>query len=70
MGRLLGCEVPRVYTPPLRELTPETTMGYDVVDFAENVLGMKLLPWQKWLFVHALEIIDEPGGWIDRKSVV
>ena len=59
---LLGCEVPRIYTPPLRELTPDTTLGYEVIDFAENDLGLALLPWQKWLFVHALEIVDQPDG--------
>ena len=71
MARLIGCEEPRIYTPPLRELTPETTMGFEVISFAENVLGIKLHPWQKWLFVHALEIIDKPdGSWILRFRTV
>lgn len=65
-----GCEVPRVYTPPLRELTDETTLGYDVIQFAEVVLGIKLHPWQKWLFVHALEIVDEDDGWALRFGTV
>lgn len=51
-----GSETPRVYTPPLRELTPDTTIGYDVIEFAEGILGLTLHPWQKWLFIHALEI--------------
>lgn len=51
-----GSTEPRIYTPPARELTPETTMGFDVCDFARDVLGIKLLPWQRWLFIHALEI--------------
>jgi len=59
---LLGYEVPRIYTPPLRELTPDTTLGYDVIDFAENDLGLVLLPWQRWLFIHALEVVDQPDG--------
>ena len=71
MGKLVGCEEPRIYTPPLRELTPETTMGFEVISFAENVLGIKLHPWQKWLFIHALEIIDKPdGSWILRFRTV
>ena len=71
MSRLLGCEEPRIYTPPLRELTPETTMGFEVISFAENVLGIKLHPWQKWLFIHALEIIDKPdGSWMLRFRTV
>ena len=66
-----GCEVPRIYTPPLRELTPETTLGYDVIDFATNVLGMSLNPWQRWLFIHALEIEgDLDDVWWFRYAVV
>ena len=65
-GKRFGDTVPRVYTPPLHELEPRSpeaerwTMGYDVVDFAHDVLGMSLLPWQAWFFVHALEL-DENG---------
>lgn len=61
-GKLWGSEIPRIYTPPLRELTPETTLGYSVIDFATLVLRMELLPWQKWLFIHALEIDGELTG--------
>ena len=71
MARLLGCEQPRIFTPPLRELTPDTTLGYDVINFAENVLEITLHPWQKWLFVHALEVIDNPDGtWMLRFRTV
>lgn len=71
MARLLGCEEPRIYTPPLRELTPSTTLGYEVIDFSENVLGIRLHPWQKWLFVHSLEVIDKPDGtWMLRFRTV
>ena len=64
MADVLGRERPRVFTPPLRELTPDTTLGYEVADFARDVLGIELLPWQRWLFVHALEIVDDDdGGW-------
>lgn len=58
-----GAEAPRIFTPPLRELTPETTLGFEVIGFASDVLGMELLPWQKWLLIHALETIDAPDGW-------
>ena len=57
MGKVFGCEEPRIYTPPLRELTPETSLGFEVIDFAHNVLSVDLLPWQKWLLIHALEIV-------------
>lgn len=58
-----GRTEPRIYTPPLRELTPDTTIGFEVIDFAENVLGLSLIPWQRWLLIHALETIDAPDGW-------
>ena len=61
---IYGCEEPRIYTPPLRDLTPETTLGYEVIEFANDVLRVELLPWQKWLVIHALEIIDDTAdGW-------
>lgn len=76
-GKLWGEEVPRIFTPPLRELTPETSLGFSVIDFAYLVLRMdgqdgrpELLPWQKWLFIHALEIEgDLQGEWRFRFRV-
>lgn len=56
MDSLHGAEVPRVWTPPLVELTPDTTLGYSVIEFAEKVLGMGLFPWQRWFFIHAMEL--------------
>lgn len=71
MARLLGFEQPRIFTPALRELTRDTTLGFEVIDFSENVLGIKLHPWQKWLFIHALEIIDkDDGSWMLRFRMV
>lgn len=59
-----GKETPRVFTPPLRELTPDTTLGYEVIEFAEQILHITLIPWQKWLVIHALEVVDDPvDGW-------
>ena len=55
----LGKTEPRIFTPPLRELTPETSLGFDVIDFGEQVLETSFLPWQKWLLIHALEIIGD-----------
>lgn len=52
-----GKTEPRIFTPPLRELTPETTLGYDVIEWSRDVLGITLLPWEEWLFIHALEIV-------------
>lgn len=58
-GKLYGHEVPRVYTPPLRELTPETSAGFACIEFSLEVLGVDLLPWQKWLLIHALELLED-----------
>lgn len=66
---LVGCEVPRLWTPPLRELTPETTRGFEAIDFAEHVLRVPLMPWQRWLFLHALET-TESGAFRFRTVVV
>lgn len=60
---LLGNTEPRIFTPPLRELTPDTSLGFEMCDFAES-LGFKLLPWQRWLLVHAFEILGTfEDGW-------
>lgn len=60
--------MPRVYTPPLRELTPETSLGFSVIAFAEQVLELELLPWQRWLAVHMLELL--PDGTLRFRNVV
>lgn len=59
--KLYGTTEPRIFTPPLGELTRETTLGYQVIDFAEQILGITLRPWQKWFFIHALELDPETG---------
>ena len=66
-----GIETPRIYTPPLRELTPDTSIGFEVIEFADKVLGITLLPWQKWLMIHALEVVDdEDDGWRLRFRII
>lgn len=66
-----GSTEPRIFTPPKRELTPETSLGFAVIDFAVNVLGVELLPWQRFLFVHALEINGSfDGDWSFRFRTV
>jgi hypothetical protein len=64
----LGSETPRVFTPPLRPLTPKTSLGFAVIDFATDVLEMQLFPWQRWLLIHALE--TEPDGSFRFRTVV
>ena len=57
-----GKTEPRVWTPPLTKLTRETSLGFAFCDFCE-VLGVELLPWQKWLAIHSLEIVTEGEQW-------
>lgn len=65
----LGREVPRVWTPPLRPLTRKTSAGFECIDFAEQVLEIRLFPWQKWLLIHALELLED-GSFRFRTVVV
>lgn len=64
-NRVFGSETPRVWTPPLRELTPDTSLGFECIAFAETTLGLELRPWQRWFLIHALELhptdVDEYG---------
>lgn len=64
----VGCETPRLWTPPREELhdhilgafgqivTRANTRGFEAIAFAHDVLKIQLLPWQKWLLIHSLEI--------------
>lgn len=54
-----GRTEPRLWTRPLRTLTPDTSLGFDVIHFAENVLRLVLRPWQRWLLIHALELLPD-----------
>lgn len=54
-----GSETPRIWTPPLRPLTPETSLGFAAIEFAEEVCHITLFPWQKWLLIHALELAPD-----------
>lgn len=58
-SKLKGRAVPRLWTRPLRELTPLTTFGFEAIQFAERDLELNLHPWQKWFLLHSLEL--EPG---------
>ncbi|PXY17354.1 terminase [Prauserella flavalba] len=58
-GGIVGRTVPRLWTPPLRELTPDTSYGFEVCDFARDVLGHPLDPWQEWVVIHAGELLPD-----------
>ena len=51
-------------------MTPETTLGFDCIEFAEEVLDLHLLPWQKWQLIHALEILGDRKSWRFRFRIV
>lgn len=56
---LVGSELPRIFTPPLRDLSdPANTLGYDCIDFAAAV-GVTLFPWERWFLIHALELLED-----------
>lgn len=68
MTEVLGSIVPRLYTAPLVTgrpgpcgcgcaLTRTTSYGFAVADFAETTLGRPLWPWQRWLVIHAGELL-------------
>jgi len=67
---VLGCTVPRIFTPPLITgppgpcgcgcaLTPGTSYGFDVIEFARNILRRPLDPWQEWVVIHAGELLPD-----------
>lgn len=67
---LQGSTRPRIFTPPLVEgppgpcvcgecaLTPETSLGFDVIGFAEDI-GNPLDPWERFAVVHGLELLPD-----------
>lgn len=58
-GPATGRTEPRIWTPPLRTLTPETSFGFDALRFSDRVLRRPLDPWQRWLIVHGGELLPD-----------
>jgi len=67
---VLGSTTPRLYPKPLVTgapgpcgcscaLTPASSYGFDVAVFAEHVLRMPLDPWERWLAIHAGELLPD-----------
>nr|WP_181035648.1 terminase [Clavibacter michiganensis] len=69
MPKQFGRTEPRLWTKPLRELTPDTSLGFEVIDFAREILGVELYPWQCWLLIHALELLTD-GQYRFRRVIV
>lgn len=55
----LGSITPRLWTRPLRPLTPETSYGFRVIWFAAYILGEPLDPWQQWAVIHLGELLED-----------
>lgn len=64
-----GFTEPRVWTKPLVDLTSKTSRGFEVIEFAEDVLRVHLFPWQKWLLIHLMEL-DSFGLLRFRKALI
>jgi hypothetical protein len=67
---VVGSTLPRVFTPPQVagargecpcgcSLSRDTSYGFDVIDFARDVVGRPLDDWQAWLVVHAGELLPD-----------
>lgn len=68
---MLGSTVPRLWTPPLRELHPAeydrngrlitepSSLGFDIIDFAREDLNAPLDPWQEWTVIHGFELLPD-----------
>lgn len=54
---MMGVTTPRIFTPALRELTEETSLGFACIEYARDVLRKTLYPWQEWALIHSLEIV-------------
>lgn len=68
---MFGKTEPRLFTPPLRRLTKNTSLGFAAIEYANTILGVELYPWQEWALIHALEIVgDLSKEWRFRYRVV
>lgn len=46
----------RLFTPPKRKLTANTSLGFAMIEYATDVLKLHLYPWQEWALIHMFEI--------------
>lgn len=68
-GRAHPLILPRLWTPPLRDLDDEAaSWGYDFADFCD-LIGRPLDPWQRWLAIHLGELFPD-GRPRYRKAIV
>ncbi len=66
---MLGEVVPRLWTPPLRDLDDlEASWGYDFIEFC-LLIGWPLDLWQRWLAIHLGELFPD-GSPRFRKAII
>lgn len=71
MSELKGATKPRIFTKELRKLTPNTSLGFAAIEYANKVLQKDLYPWQEWALIHSLEIVGSlKGQWHFRFRTV
>jgi hypothetical protein len=83
MPKILGSTTPRLFTPPLAQgkpggcgcgcaLSRRTSFGFSLIDFIESLVAVKLLPWQRWLAIHAFESASpiDPSLPIERAAKI
>ena len=70
-GVLYGSAVPRLFTPPLRDLhagrvdsfgqviEAATSLGFMFIRWARDLFSIDLDPWQRWLVIHMLELRED-----------
>src|SRR5688572_28722115 len=66
---VLGSVVPRLWTPPLRDLSdPAASWGHVFIAFC-IAIGFPLDPWQRWLAIHLGELFPD-GSPRYRKAII
>jgi hypothetical protein len=58
IDRIHGRTAPRIWTRPLRSLTPDTTYGFRFITWCGDQ-GYPLDPWQRWCAVHVGELLPD-----------
>lgn len=67
-GDLVGSPEPRLSTQPRRTLTPASSAGFSLIDFAERI-GHPLLPWQETAAIRAMEL-NVDGSYRFRTALI
>lgn len=61
-GVVHGRTAPRLSTSATQKITPATSLGFEVIAWAEQTLGWHPLPWQRYWLTHALQLHPDGSG--------